>query len=333
MSMNLIKKTDRIFIAGHNGMVGNSIKKKLKEFSYKNLLIPGRKELDLLDNKSVENWFKENKPEVVILAAAKVGGIEANSKYPGDFIFENLKIQTNVIENSWKYNVKRFIFLGSSCIYPKFAEQPIKENYLLTGKLENTNEPYAISKIAGIKLCASLKTQYDFDAISLMPTNLYGPGDNYHSSNSHVMPSLIKKFHDAKINNKPYVTCWGTGSPKREFLHVDDIAEAVIFVLEKVSSDNENLFEEELKYTGLLNIGTGKDISIKKLAEQIASNFEYRGDIYWDNTKPDGTPRKLLDISLINKLGWNAKIDIESGIRLTIESFKNELREKTIRIK
>ena len=333
MSMNLIKKTDRIFIAGHNGMVGNSIKKKLKEFSYKNLLIPGRKELDLLDNKSVENWFKENKPEVVILAAAKVGGIEANSKYPADFIFENLKIQTNVIENSWKHNTKRFIFLGSSCIYPKFAEQPIKENYLLTGKLENTNEPYAISKIAGIKLCASLKTQYGFDAISLMPTNLYGPGDNYHSLNSHVMPSLIKKFHDAKMYNEPCVTCWGSGSPKREFLHVDDIAEAVIFVLEKVSSDNKYLFEEDLKYTGVLNIGIGEDISIKKLAELIASNFEYRGDIYWDDTKPDGTPRKLLDVSLINKLGWNAKIDIESGIRLTIESFKNELREKTIRIK
>ena len=331
--MNLIKKTDRIFIAGHNGMVGSSIKKKFKELSYKNLLTPGREELDLLDNKSVENWFKENKPEVVILAAAKVGGIEANSKYPADFIFENLKIQTNVIENSWKHNTKRFIFLGSSCIYPKFAEQPIKENYLLTGKLENTNEPYAISKIAGIKLCASLKTQYGFDAISLMPTNLYGPGDNYHSLNSHVMPSLIKKFHDAKMYNEPCVTCWGSGSPRREFLHVDDIAEAVIFVLEKVSSDNKYLFEGDLKYTGLLNIGIGEDISIKKLAELIASNFEYGGDIYWDNTKPDGTPRKLLDVSLINKLGWNAKIDIESGIRLTIESFKNELREKTIRIK
>ena len=331
--MNLIKKTDRIFIAGHRGMVGSSIKKKLKELNYKNLQTPSREELDLLDNKSVENWFKANKPEVVILAAAKVGGIEANSKYPADFIFENLKIQTNVIENSWRNNVKRFIFLGSSCIYPKFAEQPIKENYLLTGKLENTNEPYAISKIAGIKLCASLKTQYGFDAISLMPTNLYGPGDNYHSSNSHVMPSLIKKFHDAKINNKPFVTCWGTGSPKREFLYVDDVAEAVIFVLEKVSSENENLFEEDLKYTGLLNVGIGKDISIKKLAELIATNLDYGGEIYWDESKPDGTPRKLLDVSKLNKLGWTAKIDIESGIELAIESFKNELSENTIRFK
>ena len=333
MSMNLIKKTDRIFIAGHTGMVGSAIKKKFKEFNYINLQTPGRKELDLLDNKSVENWFKDNKPEVVILAAAKVGGIEANSKYPADFIFENLKIQTNVIENSWKNNVKRFIFLGSSCIYPKFAEQPIKENYLLSGKLENTNEPYAISKIAGIKLCASLKTQYGFDAISLKPTNLYGPGDNYHSSNSHVMPSLIRKFHDAKINNKPHVTCWGTGSPKREFLYVDDIAEAVIFVLEKVSSDNKKLFEEDLKYTGLLNIGIGQDISIKKLAKLIAINFHYRGEIHWDESKPDGTPRKLLDVSKLDQLGWTAKIDIESGIRLTIESFKNELHENTIRFK
>ena len=331
--MNLIKKTDRIFIAGHKGMVGSSIKKKLIEFSYKNLQTPSREELDLLDNKSVENWFKDNKPEVVILAAAKVGGIEANSKYPADFIFENLKIQTNIIENSWKNNVKRFIFLGSSCIYPKFAEQPIKENYLLTGKLENTNEPYAISKIAGIKLCASLKTQYGFDAISLMPTNLYGPGDNYHSLNSHVMPALIRKFHDAKINNKPQVTCWGTGSPKREFLHVDDIAEAVVFVLEKVSSDNKNLFEEDFKYTGLLNVGAGKDISIKELAELIATNFDYRGRIYWDQSKPDGTPRKLLDVSKLNKLGWTSRIDIESGIKLTIKSFKNELNENTIRFK
>ena len=331
--MNLIKKTDRIFIAGHKGMVGSSIKKKLIEFSYKNLQTPSREELDLLDNKSVENWFKDNKPEVVILAAAKVGGIEANSKYPADFIFENLKIQTNIIENSWKNNVKRFIFLGSSCIYPKFAEQPIKENYLLTGKLENTNEPYAISKIAGIKLCASLKTQYGFDAISLMPTNLYGPGDNYHSLNSHVMPALIRKLHDAKINNKSQVTCWGTGSPKREFLHVDDIAEAVVFVLEKVSSDNKNLFEEDFKYTGLLNVGAGKDISIKELAELIATNFDYRGRIYWDQSKPDGTPRKLLDVSKLNKLGWTSRIDIESGIKLTIKSFKNELNENTIRFK
>tara|TARA_B100000886_G_C20411620_1_gene487329 strand:+ start:1200 stop:2201 length:1002 start_codon:yes stop_codon:yes gene_type:complete len=333
MSMNLIKKTNRIFIAGHKGMVGSSIKKKLIQLSYKNLQTPSREELDLLDNKSVENWFKNNMPEVVILAAAKVGGIEANSKYPADFIFENLKIQTNIIENSWKNNVKRFIFLGSSCIYPKFAEQPIKENYLLTGKLENTNEPYAISKIAGIKLCASLKTQYDFDAISLMPTNLYGPGDNYHSLNSHVVPSLIRKFHDAKINNKPHVTCWGTGSPKREFLHVDDIAEAVVFVLEKVSSDNKNLFEEDLKYTGLLNVGVGKDMSIKELAELIATNLDYRGRIYWDDSKPDGTPRKLLDVSKLNRLGWTSKIDIESGIRLTIKSFKNELNENTIRFK
>ena len=330
--MNLIKKNNRIFIAGHTGMVGSSIKRKLQQYGYNNLITPSRKELDLQDNKSVENWFRDNKPEVVILAAAKVGGIEANSKYPADFIFENLKIQTNVIENSWKNNVKRFIFLGSSCIYPKFAEQPIKESYLLSGKLEQTNEPYAISKIAGIKLCASLKIQYGFDAISLMPTNLYGPGDNYHSTNSHVMPALIKKFHEAKINNKSHVTCWGTGSPKREFLYVDDIAEAVIFVLEKVSSDNKNLFDEDFKYSGIINIGIGKDISIKELAKLIARNFDYRGEIFWDESKPDGTPRKLLDVSKMNDLGWIAKINIESGIKLTIESFKNEFSKNTIRL-
>ena len=330
--MNLIKKNNRIFIAGHTGMVGSSVKRKLQQYGYNNLITPSRKELDLQDNKSVENWFRDNKPEVVILAAAKVGGIEANSKYPADFIFENLKIQTNVIENSWKNNVKRFIFLGSSCIYPKFAEQPIKESYLLSGKLEQTNEPYAISKIAGIKLCASLKIQYGFDAISLMPTNLYGPGDNYHSTNSHVMPALIKKFHEAKTNNKSYVTCWGTGSPKREFLHVDDLAEAVIFVLEKVSSDNKNLFDEDFKYSGIINIGIGQDISIKELAKLIARNFDYKREIFWDESKPDGTPRKLLDVSKMNDLGWTAKINIESGIKLTIESFKNEFSENTIRL-
>ena len=329
--MKLIKNTDRIFIAGHTGMVGSAIKKKLIEHNYKNIQTPSRKELDLLNHNSVKNWFKHNSPEIVILAAAKVGGIEANYKYPADFILENLKIQTNVIENSWKHNIKRFIFLGSSCIYPKFAKQPLKENYLLTGELEKTNEPYAISKIAGIKLCASLKTQYGFDAISLMPTNLYGPGDNYHSENSHVMPSLIKKFYEAKIYNKSYVTCWGTGSPKREFLYVDDIAEAIIFVLEKVSSNNKKLFEKEKDYSGLINVGFGQDISIKELAELISNKFDYKGEIIWDTSKPDGTPRKLLDVSKINELGWTAKINIEKGIKLTLESFRKELKENSIR--
>lgn len=329
--MNLIKKTDRIFIAGHTGMVGRSIKRKLQTYNYKNLLTPSRKELDLLDNNSVENWFKNNSPDIVILAAAKVGGIVANYKYPADFILENLKIQINVIDNSWKHNVKRFIFLGSSCIYPKYAKQPLKEDYLLTDQLEKTNEPYAISKIAGIKLCASLKTQYGFDAISLMPTNLYGPGDNYHSENSHVMPSLIKKFYEAKIHNKSYVTCWGSGSPKREFLYVDDIAEAIIFILEKVSSDNKKLFEGDKDYSGLINIGIGQDISIKELAVLIASKFDYKGEIKWDISKPDGTPRKLLDVSKIKELGWSAKINIEEGIMLTLASFKKELKQNSIR--
>ena len=262
--MNLIDKDDYIFIAGNNGMVGSAITRLLKKRNYKNLLTPSRDELDLLNFEAVEKWFKEYKPSSVILAAAKVGGIDANSRFPGDFILENLKIQTNVIENAWKSNIKRFLFLGSSCIYPKFSEQPIKEDYLLRGALEMTNEPYAIAKIAGIKLCSALKKQYGFDAISLMPTNLYGPGDNYHKKNSHVMPALIKKINDAKRLGISEVICWGSGNPKREFLHVDDLADAAIFVLENVSSDNKLLRDENSEYLGIINIGSGKDITIKE---------------------------------------------------------------------
>ena len=330
--MKLIDKRDGIFIAGCKGMVGSAIKRSLEKRNYKNLLTPSKNDLDLLDFNSVKQWFKENKPALVILAAAKVGGIEANNRYPGDFILENLKIQTNVIENAWRFNTKRFLFLGSSCIYPKFSDQPIKEEYLLRGELEQTNEPYAIAKIAGIKLCSALKKQYGFDAISLMPTNLYGPGDNYHEKYSHVMPALIKKIYDSKRLNISKVVCWGSGNPRREFLHVDDLADAAIFVLENVSSDNKLLKDENSEYIGFLNIGTGKDISIKELANKISSEHNYNGEIKWDKGKPDGTPRKLLDISKITELGWEAKISLNEGIKNTIVSFIEESKNKSIRI-
>ena len=330
--MNLINKKDNIFIAGHTGMVGSAVKRCFKKNGYSNLLLPSRKDLDLLNSRSVEKWFSENNPQVVILAAAKVGGIEANSKYPADFILENLKIQSNIIENSWKTGTKRFLFLGSSCIYPKLAPQPLKEEYLLTGPLEPTNEPYAIAKIAGIKLCSTLKKQYGFDAISLMPTNLYGPGDNYHPKNSHVMPALINKFYEAKVNNKKEVVCWGTGSPKREFLYVDDLAEAVLFVLENISSKNQMIDNEGLSIDGILNIGTGLDVSIKKLARLISTELNYEGQIIWDASKPNGTPRKLLDVSKSNELGWESKTTLEKGIKLTIDHFINEYENKSLRI-
>jgi len=329
--MNLINKNDRIFIAGHNGMVGSAIYRQLKKNGYKELLIATRKELNLLNTDAVEKWFKKNKPDIVILAAAKVGGIEANSRYSGDFILENLKIQTNIIENSWINKVKRFIFLGSSCIYPKFSPQPIKEEYLLSGPLETTNEPYAIAKIAGIKLCTSLKKQYGFDVINLMPTNLYGPGDNYHETNSHVMPALIKKFYDATQNKVSKVTCWGTGNPKREFLFVEDLAEASIFFLEKISSNNELLFDKNSLFNGIINIGSGTDISIKELANLISEEIGFQGDILWDVSKPDGTPRKLLDVSKANKLGWVAKTNLHDGIKKTIRDFISGIKENTIR--
>tara|TARA_B100000886_G_scaffold319190_1_gene259762 strand:- start:1548 stop:2537 length:990 start_codon:yes stop_codon:yes gene_type:complete len=328
--MSFIKKNDLICVAGHTGMVGSAITRYLKKKSYKNLLLPSRKELDLLNNKEVENYLLKLKPDVVILAAAKVGGIEANNNYPADFILENIKIQTNIIENSWRSGVEKFLFLGSSCIYPKLAPQPLKEEYLLTGPLESTNEAYAIAKIAGIKLCSALKKQYGFNAISLMPTNLYGPGDNYNLNNSHVMPALIKKFYDAKINNKSEVVCWGTGNPKREFLYVDDLAEACIFVLENVPFKTEKEHYKINNLDGLINIGTGKDISIKNLAEMIAKELNYNGKIIWQISKPDGTPRKLLDVSKINKLGWEAKITLKQGIKLAIYNYETELQNKPI---
>ena len=327
-----IKLNDKIFIAGHTGMVGSAIKRNLLKKGYRKLLCPSRKDLDLLNYDQVNRWFKNNNPDVVILAAAKVGGIYANNKFSADFILENLKIQNNVIENAWKYSVKRFLFLGSSCIFPKFAKQPLKEEYLLTGTLEKTNESYAIAKIAGIKLCTALKKQYKFDAISLMPTNLYGQGDNYHQVNSHVLPAMISKFYDAKIKGLKKVICWGSGSPKREFLFVDDLADASIFVLENVSINDSSLYDDTGNFCGILNVGFGSDISIKELATLISSKIGYEGEIVWDLSKPDGTPRKLLDVSKLNKLGWIAKTNLEKGIELTLKSYIEESKKKSVRI-
>ncbi len=327
----LISKESKIFIAGHKGMVGSAIKKALIKKGYKNLLFASRDDLDLLDFIKVKSWFKKNRPEAVILAAAKVGGIYANSNYSGDFILENLKIQNNVIENSWRFNVKKFLFLGSSCIYPKFAKQPLKEEYLLNGELETTNESYAIAKIAGIKLCTALKKQYGFDSICLMPTNLYGPGDNYHPKNSHVLPAMLKRFYDAKILGLKEINCWGTGSPMREFLYVEDLADAAIFILENVSSENKIFYKEKNNFNGLLNVGSGIDISIKDLATLISSIVGYKGEVAWDLSKPDGTPRKLLDVSKLNTLGWSAKTELKKGIELTLKSFLEESLNKSIR--
>ena len=327
----LISLDSKIFIAGHSGMVGSAIKRELIKKGYRRLLYPGRKDLDLLNSNEVEKWFKDNTPDVVILAAAKVGGIYANNRFPADFILENLKIQNNVIENAWKYKVKRFLFLGSSCIYPKLSKQPMKEEYLLSGTLENTNESYAIAKIAGIKLCTALRNQYGFDAISLMPTNLYGKGDNYHSENSHVLPAMIKKFYDAKIKGLKKVNCWGTGTPRREFLFVDDLAQASIFVLENISIDNETLYDDSGKFCGILNVGVGSDISIKELAKLTSSIIGFKGEIFWDLSKPDGTPRKLLDISKLKKLGWSPKTDLAKGIELTFKSYIEGLQNNSIR--
>ena len=324
--MNLDEK---IFIAGASGMVGSAIKKLLTKKGYGNkkyggkILCPNRFDLDLLDYELIKKWFSLNKPSIVIIAAAKVGGILANSTQPYEFIFENLKIETNLIEASRLFGVKKLLFLGSSCIYPKFSRQPIKEEYLLSGELEKTNEWYAIAKIAGVKLCEALRVQYDFNSISLMPCNLYGVGDNYNLETSHVIPALIKKFYSAKINRLKKVTCWGTGTPLREFLYVDDLAEACIFILKDWSgSEGKLLFENYMKKSSWLNVGSGNEISIKNLSEMIAEIIGYQDEISWDKTMPDGTPRKILDNTKIKSLGWEPKIKLEDGLRMTIEDFK-----------
>jgi len=320
----LISPSDRIFVAGHRGMAGGAIGRALQRSGYGQILTASRSELDLLDGLAVERWFAEHRPTVVVLAAAKVGGIHANATYPADFLLENLKIQTHVIETAWRSGVRRLLFLGSSCIYPKFAEQPIREEALLTGPLEPTNEWYAIAKITGIKLCAALRQQHGFDAISLMPTNLYGPGDNYHPTNSHVLPALIRRFYEAAQRGDASVTCWGTGTPMREFLHVDDLGEACVFALEQWQPAADQLQH--------LNVGTGVDLTIRELAEAVAEATGFRGSITWDASKPDGTPKKQLDVSRLAALGWRARIPLREGLRDTVRLFREQLDQQLVRL-
>jgi GDP-L-fucose synthase len=306
-------KTSKIYIAGHNGMVGSAIVRILKTKGFTNLVVRSSKQLDLRIQGEVEEFFRIEKPEFVFLAAAKVGGILANNTYRADFLYENLMIQSNVIHCSWKYKVKKLLFLGSSCIYPKLAPQPLKEDYLLSSFLEPTNEPYAIAKIAGIKLCDSYRYQYGCNFISVMPTNLYGPNDNYHPKNSHVLPALLRKFHEAKNANKDFVEIWGSGTPLREFLHVDDLADACYFLMEKYND------------AGIINIGVGEDLSIWDLSILIKKIIGFEGEIILDQSKPDGTPRKLLDVSKLHSLGWNHKIQLKAGIKSVYDDVKNKL--------
>lgn len=313
-----MEKSSKIYVAGHRGMVGSAIIRKLQKEGYTNIITKTSSELDLRNQSAVENFFKEHQPEYVFLAAAKVGGILANNTYRAEFIYDNLMIQNNIIHCAYKYKVKKLLFLGSSCIYPKLAPQPMKEEYLLSGYLESTNEPYAIAKIAGIKMCEAYRDQYACNFIAAMPTNLYGPNDNYDLNNSHVLPALIRKFHEAKIQQLPNVIVWGTGKPRRELMHVDDLADACLFLM--------NNYDQKQ----FVNVGTGKDISIAELAELVKKVVGYKGEIVFDTTKPDGTPRKLLDLSLIHSLGWKHKIELEEGIAHTYDDFlKNQISEIT----
>jgi GDP-L-fucose synthase len=309
----MLKKDSKIFVAGHNGMVGSAIVRKLRKDGFENLVLKGSKELDLRVEKSVSEFFSKEKPEFVFLAAAKVGGIQANNIYRAEFLHDNLMIQNNVIHQSYKAGVKKLLFLGSSCIYPKLAPQPLKEEYLLTGPLEPTNEPYAIAKISGIKMIEAYRSQYGCNYISAMPTNLYGPNDNYDLNNSHVLPALIRKIHTAKAAKADFVEVWGSGTPLREFLHVDDLADACVFLMN--SYDNAQF----------LNVGTGKDISIKELALMIKNIVGFSGELKFDASKPDGTPRKLMDVTRLSGLGWKYKIELEKGIRSVYEEVKPQL--------
>lgn len=294
-----------IFVAGHRGLVGSAIVRRLQSAGLQNLVLRDRTELDLTHQAAVESFFADNRPEYVFLAAAKVGGILANSRFPAEFLRENLAIETNVIDAAYRHGARKLLFLGSSCIYPKYAPQPMKEDCLLTGALESTNEPYAIAKIAGIKLCQAYRRQYDFNAIAAMPTNLYGPGDNFSLQNSHVLPALLRKFHEAKDAGSPQVEVWGSGTPRREFLHVDDLADACLFLMEN--------YEDEY----WINVGTGRDITIASLADLVARVVGFTGSIKFDSSKPDGAPRKLLDTSRLTSLGWSPCIGLENGIRST----------------
>jgi GDP-L-fucose synthase len=306
----LMNKDSKIYVAGHRGLVGSAIMRKLKQEGYINIITRTHKELDLTNQAQTQEFFEKEKPEYVFLAAAKVGGINANDTYPADFAYINTMIESNVIKASYDYGVKKLFFLGSSCIYPKLCPQPIKEDYLLTGPLEKTNEAYAIAKIVGLKMCQYFNRQYGTKYISVMPTNLYGPNDNFDLETSHAFAALLRKFHEAKINNKPYVEVWGTGTPRREFLHVDDLADAVVYLMNNYD-ENEPL-----------NIGTGKDVTIREIAELIKEIVGYKGEIKFDTTKPDGTPRKLLDVSRLHATGWKHKIELREGIQSTYEWFK-----------
>ena len=305
----MMDKNGKIYVAGHRGMVGSAIVRALEKNGYHNIVTRTHKELDLTRQDAVEAFFEEEKPDYVFLAAAKVGGIVANNDAPADFLYENMILEMNVIHSAFKNNVKKLMFLGSSCIYPRMCPQPIKEDDLLTGALEQTNEAYALSKISGLKYCEYLNRQYNTDYISVMPTNLYGPNDNYHPTHSHVLPALIRRFHEAKVDNLPYVTCWGTGKPLREFLYVDDLADACVFLMNNYSG-NETV-----------NLGTGKELTIKELTELVAKVIGYTGEIRWDSSKPDGTPRKLLDVSKLESLGWHYTTELEDGIRLSYQDF------------
>ncbi len=307
-------QNSKIYIAGHNGMVGSAICRKLNSLGYHNLILKSSKDLDLRNQEKTQDFFKKEQPEFVFLAAAKVGGILANSTFKADFIYDNLMIQNNVIKSAHNYGVEKLLFLGSSCIYPKDSLQPIKEQYLLSGYLEATNEPYAIAKIAGLKMCEYFRAQHGCNFISAMPTNLYGPNDNFDPKTSHVFAALIKKFHDAKINNQPKVELWGSGSPKREFLHVEDLANALIFLMKNYESKET------------INVGTGKDITIKELSYSMQNIIGFIGDIEWNTSMPDGTARKLLDVSKINNLGWKADIKLSTGIALTYDWYTENLK-------
>ncbi|MDP2705005.1 MAG: GDP-L-fucose synthase [bacterium] len=307
-----MNKNSKIYVAGHRGLVGGAITRALQKKGYNNLLLRTREELNLLDQKTVQEFFEKECPEYVFLAAAKVGGIMANKTLPAEFIYENLTIQNNVIEASHSTSVKKMLFLGSSCIYPKLAPQPIKEEYILTGPLEETNEMYAVAKIAGLMMCQAYHSQYGNNFISVMPTNLYGPNDNFNLKSAHVLPALIRKFHEARITGKKEVEVWGTGTVRREFLHVDDVADACLFLMEHYDKPE------------IINIGTGEDVSIQELAKLIQEIIGFSGQIVWDRSKPDGTPRKLLDVSKINSLGWKHKIPLKQGLAMTYEWYKNQ---------
>ncbi|MDF7816519.1 GDP-L-fucose synthase [Runella sp. MFBS21] len=313
-----MEKNAKIYVAGHRGMVGSALVRRLQSEGYENIIVRTSRELDLRNQQAVTDFFEAERPEYVFLAAAKVGGIMANNIYRAEFLYDNLQIQNNVIHNAYATDTKKLMFLGSSCIYPKMAPQPLKEDYLLTGPLEYTNEPYAIAKITGIKMCESYRKQYGCHFISVMPTNLYGPNDNYDLNNSHVLPAMIRKFHEAKIEGKPFVELWGTGSPLREFLHADDLADACVYLMKNYDGEQ------------FVNIGVGEDISIKSLAELIKETVGYEGQIHWNTDKPDGTPRKLMDVSRLHEMGWKHKYSLEEGIKITYQDFLSKMTEYSV---